>query len=137
MLGCSGQDKNFTFMQSHCFVFSQTNKHMVHINVVMKQEMSIYFRRIYFHNFVSFASPFYRITKDLRMNLKISTAKKKKIHQYVTHTCLWGTNVVVKKLEIYGGVRMPSILQYKHHSIGEKKAKKTDQSIKNSCIWVM
>lgn len=83
--GCSGQNTNFMFMQSHCFVFAQTCKDVVHINMVMKQEMYIYFRsRIYFHHFIRFASPFYRITKDMRTDLKIRT-----IHDSIYGGLMW------------------------------------------------
>lgn len=57
--------------------------------MVMEQEMYIYFRRIYFHNFISIASLFYRITKDLKNRLKIFN---------YTLFYLGGTDVVVKKL---------------------------------------
>lgn len=50
--------------------------------------MYVYFRnRIYFHNLISFVSPFYTITKGLNDYLKISTT-----HYFAKG----GTSVVVK-----------------------------------------
>lgn len=77
MLWRSEQNKNFIFIQSHCFTFAQSSKDVVHINMVTKQEMYIYFSRIYF-NFISSASSFYSITKNMKDDSKISA-----IHYFV------------------------------------------------------
>ena len=59
------QDKNCIFIQSHCFAFAKISRDVVsqeHNNEVR----NVHFRRIYFHNFISSTSPFYRIAKDLK-----------------------------------------------------------------------
>lgn len=114
-LWCSGKDTILIFTQSYWAAFAQTGEDMVHINTIMRQETYVYFRsRIYSRNVLSFVSPFYKVTKDVKDYWKLSTT-----HYFAKEGTVWWSS----NWGIDGGERMPSALHCKHCKKKKKNSK--------------